>query len=74
MTPIVDGLEQQYRDTVAFKRINAIEGNGPAIMQAYRLPGHPVTLIFNADGREVQRFVGPQPIEVVAAELNKLLK
>lgn len=74
MTPIVDGLEQQYRDTVAFKRINAIEGNGPAIMQAYRLPGHPVTLIFNTDGREVQRFVGPQPIEVVAAELNKLLK
>ncbi len=74
MAPIVDGLEQQVGDKVAFKRINAVEGNGPAIMQAYRLPGHPVTLIFNADGRETQRFIGPQPLEVVAAELNKLLK
>ncbi|GAB4430348.1 MAG: hypothetical protein Kow0031_11180 [Anaerolineae bacterium] len=74
MAPIVDGLEQQYGDSVAFKRINAAVGDGPAIMAAYRIPGHPVTLIFNADGQEVQRFIGPQPAEVVAAELDALLK
>jgi thioredoxin-like negative regulator of GroEL len=74
MTPIVDGLAQQYGDSVAFKRINAAVGDGPAIMEAYRIPGHPVTLIFNADGRETQRFIGPQPAEVVAAELDNTLK
>ena len=74
MAPIVDGLEQQYSDSVAFKRINALEGDGPAIVEAYRIPGHPVTLIFNADGTETQRFIGPQSIDVVAAELDKLLK
>lgn len=73
MTPIVDGLEQQYGGSVVFKRINAAVGDGPAIMQVYRIPGHPVTLIFNADGQETQRFIGPQPFDVVAVELNNVL-
>ena len=73
MAPIVDGLEQQYGDSVAFKRVNAAVGDGPAIMAAYRIPGHPVTLVFSADGRETQRFIGPQPVEVVAAEIDKVL-
>jgi thioredoxin-like negative regulator of GroEL len=73
MAPIVDGLEQQYGDSVAFKRVNAALGDGPAIMEAYRIPGHPVTLIFDADGTETQRFIGPQPVDVVAAELDNVL-
>ena len=73
MVPIVDGLEQTYNDAVAFKRVNAFEGDGPAIMEAYRIPGHPVTLIFDAEGHERQRFIGPQPMDVIAVALDKLL-
>ena len=35
MKPIVDGLESQYGDQVVFRRINANEGDGPAVMDAY---------------------------------------
>lgn len=65
MTPVVNGLEEMYGQQVAFKRINANRGDGPAIMQAYRIPGHPTTLIFNRQGQEIERLVGPQPAETV---------
>ena len=73
MAPIVDGLEQAYSGRVAFKRINANKGDGPAIMEAYRIPGHPVTLIFDANGQETQRFIGPQSGDLVAAALDTML-
>ena len=73
MTPIVDGLESEYGDQVAFKRVNAIEGDGPAIMRGYRIQGHPTTLIFNKEGQETQRIIGPQPQEAVASALQQAI-
>ena len=58
---------------MAVKRVNADVGDGPAIMRAYRLPGHPALLFFDADGQETARLVGPQPEEVIKAELQKIL-
>lgn len=59
VAPIVDGLEASYTNQLAIQRVNAIEGDGPAIMQAYRVMGHPTILLLNAEGQEVQRFIGP---------------
>lgn len=73
MTPIVDGIEQTYQDRIVFKRINADVGSGPAMMRQYRIPGHPTLLVFDQNGQETSRFVGPQPAEVVTSELDKLL-
>jgi mono/diheme cytochrome c family protein len=73
MTPIVDGLERQYGDQIAFQRVNATEGDGPAIMRAYRVQGHPTILIFDRQGQEVSRLVGPQPAEKLAELLQQLL-
>lgn len=70
MSPIVDGLEQKYKDRIAVKRVNADVGDGPTIMRAYRIQGHPTTLIFDHQGQEVQRFFGPQPSETVEAVLD----
>lgn len=70
MSPVVDGLEQRYGQQVVFKRINALEGGGPELMRAYRIPGHPALLVFNQEGTEVQRFIGPQPAEVVQEVLR----
>jgi thioredoxin-like negative regulator of GroEL len=73
MTPIVNGLEQTYQDRIVVKRVNADVGSGPAMMSRYRIPGHPTLLVFDQNGQETRRFVGPQPTGVIAAELDKLL-
>jgi mono/diheme cytochrome c family protein len=73
MKPIVDGLETEYRDQVAIQRINANKGNGPAIMRAYRIQGHPTILIIDPAGQEVSRFVGPQSAETLAESVEKVL-
>jgi thioredoxin-like negative regulator of GroEL len=73
MTPIVDGIEQQYEKQIVVKRINADVGDGPAIVRDYRIPGHPTTLIFNRSGQEMQRFLGPQSREVIQEVLQETL-
>ena len=70
MTPIVNGIEQQYNNQLALKRINANTGSGPQIMQEYRIMGHPTVLLFNHRGQEVHRLLGPQP----ADHLQKLVE
>lgn len=73
MKPIVDGLEQKYDGQITIKRINADLGDGPKIMQSYRIQGHPTTLIFDRQGQEVQRFFGPQPAGTVEAVLDQTI-
>jgi thioredoxin-like negative regulator of GroEL len=69
----VDGLEEQYGDRVTIKRINAQVGDGPAIVQEYRILGHPTLLVFDQNGDEVQCWLGPQPAKVVE-ELLQILE
>lgn len=73
MVPIVDGLEEEYGQQIVIKRINADVGDGPEIVRAYRIPGHPTTLIFDSQGQEVQRLLGPQSTEVVREALQNVL-
>jgi thioredoxin-like negative regulator of GroEL len=73
MTPIVDGLAEKYQAEVVTKRINANEGEGPGIMRAYEVRGHPTVLIFDRQGQEVARFTGPQPAETIEKLLQQVL-
>ncbi|NJN96741.1 MAG: hypothetical protein HC875_22830 [Anaerolineales bacterium] len=73
MTPIVDGLEQEYGGQIAVQRINANIEDGPKIMRDYKLPGHPVLLIFNSQQQEVYRFIGPQPAHEIEIRLQEVL-
>jgi thioredoxin-like negative regulator of GroEL len=73
VAPIVDGLEEQYGDQVAVKRINADLGQGPAVMKEYRILGHPTLLVFDQTGREVDRLLGPQPADQVEELLQQTL-
>ena len=73
MKPIVDGLETQFGDQLAFQRINANEGDGPAIMRAYRIQGHPTILIVDKTGQEIKRFIGPQPAEALAKIIQETI-
>ena len=74
MAPIVDGIEQKYAGQLAVKRVNAVEANGPEIMEAYNIPGHPVTLLFNQAGTEVRRFVGPDTVKNIELAIEDTLK
>ena len=73
MAPIVDGLEQEYGGQIAVQRINADKGDGPAIMRKYKILGHPTLLIFDGQGQEVQRLVGPQPVHDLEILLQEVL-
>lgn len=73
MKPIVDGLEQKYGNKIVVKRINADVGEGPTILRAYRIQGHPTTLVFDKKGQEVQRLLGPQPSETVEKVLDSTI-
>ncbi len=73
MTPIVDGIEEQYGEQIVLKRINADVDDGPTIVRAYRIPGHPTTLLFDKEGNEVQRLLGPQPADVIEQAVQKIL-
>lgn len=69
MQPIVDGLEKDYGEQIAFKWVNADKGDGPQIIRAYNILGHPTVLLVAEDGHELQRMVGPQSIETLNAAL-----
>ena len=73
MAPIVDGIEEQYGEQIVVKRVNAEVEDGPEIVKAYRIPGHPTTLIFDKEGSEVQRLFGLQSTEVVKEAVHKVL-
>jgi thioredoxin-like negative regulator of GroEL len=73
MTPIVDGLEAAYSGQLVIKRFNANEGDGPAIMRAYDIPGHPAILIFDPQGQEIERFIGPQSEAAIETILQQEL-
>ena len=69
----MDGLEEQYQDQVAFQHIDANVGDGPAMMDAYQIAGHPTILLYNAEGQEVSRLLGPQPVETLEQALQQIL-
>ncbi|MCA9915957.1 MAG: hypothetical protein KC496_21530, partial [Anaerolineae bacterium] len=57
--PIVNGLEEQFDTDVSFLSLNAQDGSeGETYFQQLRLPGHPVIVLFDADGQEVYRGLG----------------
>ena len=73
MTPIVDGISEQYGKQITIKRVNADVGDGPKIVQLYRIPGHPTILIFDSEGKEVARLFGPQPAKTIEEALHEML-
>lgn len=66
-------MEQQYGEQITVRRVNAAEGDGPAIMRGYRIPGHPTLMIFDSEGQEVRRLIGPQPATVIEETMQEVL-
>ena len=72
MAPIVDGLETDYGDQIAFQRLNVDEDDGKAAAQTFRVRGHPAIVVLDADGSLVWSRVGVQPRADVVKVLESL--
>ena len=74
MHPIVDGLENEYQETIEFVRINASTAEGLEIFNAYSLLGHPSYLILDETGEILWQSVGEQEVDILKSALNAALK
>ncbi len=63
MTPIVNGLEEEFSGQLTVRQLNAEEVENAQLMQEYGLRGHPSFAILAEDGRLTQTFFGPQTEE-----------
>jgi hypothetical protein len=61
----VNGLEDEFGRDIDFIRYNASDGEeGTRQFEALNLPGHPSILLYDAEGREILRFIGI-PVETL---------
>jgi hypothetical protein len=60
MEPVVNGLEQNFQDSVEFRHINANTPVGKAVYQTYRLRGHPAYVLLNPKGEVIWSSLGEQ--------------
>jgi thioredoxin 1 len=74
MAPIVDGLEADYGDRIAFQRVNVDEDDGRAAAEIFRVRGHPAIVVLDADGRVVWSRVGVLSRRNVAEVLESVLE
>ena len=72
MQPVVDGLEQEYGNRIAFQRLNAAR-EGQALFQRYNLPGHPAFVIVDQQDNVVWRFIGQTTRETLEQAIRHTL-
>ena len=74
MTPIVNGLQAQFEDDIAFRSLNALDGSeGQESFEFLDLPGHPSVVIFDSSGNETYRGFGILEESVVRQALTDVL-
>ena len=75
MTPIVNGLEDEFSERIFFLRLNAADGaDGETAFKRLSLPGHPSFVIFTPDGQEQERLFGVVEAEVLRTVLEKVVE
>jgi len=74
MEPIVDGLEETYRDEFKIVRINIDKPDGVKLAREHGIIGQPSYIFFDRQGEEIRRMAGPQFTEVMTREIERILK
>jgi thioredoxin-like negative regulator of GroEL len=69
MTPIVDGLESEFKGQAMVYQLNADEGENALMQQQFGLRGHPTFVVLDGNGRALQTFIGPQTTAVLREAL-----
>lgn len=58
MRPVVNGLERQYGNRVAFAGVDFYNRANRELVQQHRVLGHPTFVVLDRNGNVVKRFVG----------------
>ncbi len=59
MQPIVNGLQEEYGERVAFIDLNAQDGaDGERLFDQLGLRGHPSFILYSADGQQTYQGIG----------------
>ena len=74
MQPIVNGLQENYKEEITFVSLNALDNDkGQALFQQLGLPGHPSMVIYTPDGEEVFRRFGIVTLDDLDNALHEAL-
>jgi len=73
MTPIVDGLKNEFAGQVNVSQLNAEEANNARLQQQYGLRGHPTFVLLDENGRSAQTFIGPQTEEILREAITTVI-
>jgi hypothetical protein len=73
MSPIVDGLAQDYGDRIVFQRLNARQEGEPLFRQ-YRLRGHPAYVILDKRGQVAWQQIGEVSRQDLVDGIERVLK
>jgi hypothetical protein len=74
MLPIVDRLETQFADQMAFVTLASDDPEkGQPILRSLRMGGHPGYVILRHDGTEVQRHFGSMTEAALVAAIQTVL-
>ena len=75
MMPIVNGLEAEFSEEVAFVYLNAVDGaEGQRTFEALSLPGHPSYVVFSLDGNKTYQAFGIVETETLRAAIMNSLR
>jgi hypothetical protein len=74
MTPVVNGLEDEFGTQINVVRLNAVGSDVVALQSQYGLRGHPSFAVLDERGTVVERYFGPQSAETLRAALQSALE
>jgi thioredoxin-like negative regulator of GroEL len=74
MTPIVNGLAQEFDDQITVHQLNASDPANLQLQSEYGLRGHPSFVVLDSDGRAAQTFLGPQSEEILRQAITTVIQ
>jgi len=73
MSPVVNGLAQEYEDRLIFQQLN-VQGEGADLFKQYRLRGHPAYVILDRRGKVAWQMVGQVSRQDMEAAIRRALE
>ncbi len=73
MTPIVNGLQAEYGDRVAFVQLDVATPEGARVQNRYSLRGHPAYVLVDSRGQVSWQSVGQVTEDELRTRLEALL-
>ena len=70
----MDGIEKQYKGQVKFIRVDMDTQAGKDLAGKYYIFGHPIIVLYNEEGEEVNRLTGYHSAESLTKAINDLLE